>query len=282
MKNEWINGAKKFCLHLPFTIHRLQLTIMFCPKCGTQNPDNGKFCRACGTDLKNVSAALSGKLEEQNDLKLLPDFWMMTPRQRREQLHLRDKKGKPVHWEGAITKLFTGIAFLAVTIALSFSQMGRGWWFWMLIPAFSCLGAGVAQIIQLRKAEKGNFLAAPDEAENNFLPNRSNHALPPPNQTDYIRIENLVNSGSKREAIKIHREVFGSSLKEAKKAIERIEREKTVNPPPPNPPSDYIAPPRGSIYDTGELNTPPSVTEDTTRHLEINAEGETMTLPPKK
>ncbi|MGI8670151.1 MAG: zinc-ribbon domain-containing protein, partial [Aridibacter sp.] len=23
---------------------------MFCPKCGTQNPENGKFCRKCGTD----------------------------------------------------------------------------------------------------------------------------------------------------------------------------------------------------------------------------------------
>ena len=39
--------------------------------------------------------------------------------------------------------------------------------------------------------------------------------------------------------------------------------------------------PQSSIYDTGELITPPSVTEGTTRHLEINKEGETMTLPKK-
>jgi hypothetical protein len=46
--------------------------------------------------------------------------------------------------------------------------------------------------------------------------------------------------------------------------------------------TDYVAPPRASIYDTGELaERPGSVTEDTTRHLEINSEGETMTLPKK-
>lgn len=44
--------------------------------------------------------------------------------------------------------------------------------------------------------------------------------------------------------------------------------------------NDYIQPQSGSIYDTGEFDLrPPSVTEGTTRHLEINKEGETMTLP---
>ncbi len=53
--------------------------------------------------------------------------------------------------------------------------------------------------------------------------------------------------------------------------------------PPTNaslPPSqaNYIKP-QASIYDTGELVAPPSVVEATTRHLEANSEGETMTLP---
>lgn len=46
----------------------------------------------------------------------------------------------------------------------------------------------------------------------------------------------------------------------------------------PSSNTDYIAP--DSRYQTGEL-VPPSVTESTTRHLEINHEGETMTLPKK-
>ena len=44
--------------------------------------------------------------------------------------------------------------------------------------------------------------------------------------------------------------------------------------------TEYIRP-QGSIYETGDLVVQPSVTENTTRHLEINTEGETMTLPKK-
>jgi len=43
--------------------------------------------------------------------------------------------------------------------------------------------------------------------------------------------------------------------------------------------TEYVAP--DSRYETGEL-VPPSVIEGTTRHLEVNSEGETMTLPQKK
>lgn len=42
--------------------------------------------------------------------------------------------------------------------------------------------------------------------------------------------------------------------------------------------TEYIAP--DSRYNTGDL-VPPSVAEGTTRHLEMNSEGETMTLPKK-
>ena len=32
---------------------------MFCPKCGSQNSDDTKFCRGCGADLGNVFPALA-------------------------------------------------------------------------------------------------------------------------------------------------------------------------------------------------------------------------------
>jgi hypothetical protein len=44
---------------------------------------------------------------------------------------------------------------------------------------------------------------------------------------------------------------------------------------PPNQ-TNYVSP--ESRYKTGDL-VPPSVTDGTTKHLEINSEGETMTLP---
>ena len=46
----------------------------------------------------------------------------------------------------------------------------------------------------------------------------------------------------------------------------------------PPPQTEWVAP--ESRYKTGDL-TPPSVTENTTRHLEIDSEGKTMTLPKK-
>jgi hypothetical protein len=175
---------------------------MFCPKCGTQNPETGKFCRSCGTDLGNVTEALSGKLPQRN---------------------LVDHKGKPIGWDSAIRKLFAGLGFLIVSIALAFSQAGRGWWFWMLIPALTSLGAGFAQYVQLRQAENGGLRFAPKE-QTNLGSAPENSSLPP-------------------------------------------SREQYVSPPLPD-----------SRYKTGDL-VPPSVTDGTTRHLEMDKEGETMTLP---
>ena len=46
----------------------------------------------------------------------------------------------------------------------------------------------------------------------------------------------------------------------------------------PPPQTEWAAP--ESRYKTGDL-VPPSVAEGTTRHLEIDSEGQTMTLPKK-
>ena len=174
---------------------------MFCPKCGGQNPEEGKFCRSCGTGLGNVSSALLAPPQPQR---------------------LVNHKGKPVHWEGAIAKLFTGLAFLVVSIALAFSNTGRGWWFWMLIPAFGSLGSGVAQYMQLRRAEKGQPVYT-SAAAGSVIAGSPNPALPP-QQTEWPQPE--------------------------------------------------------SRYKTGDL-VPSSVTDNTTRHLEMDSEGQTMALPKK-
>lgn len=171
---------------------------MFCPKCGTQNPEAGKFCRSCGTGLDNVSKALTTPQAQQ----------------------LVDRKGKPIHLEGAMKKLFMGIAFLAVTIALALSKSGQDWWFWMLIPAFGMIGTGIAQYMQIKGAQKGptSFSTFNSGAS---LDNPTGSALPPPT-------------------------------------------------------TEWVAP--ESRYKTGDF-VPPSVTENTTRHLEIDKEGQTMALP---
>ena len=175
---------------------------MFCPKCGIQNPETGKFCRSCGTDLEPVSNALSGKLPLDESCF--------------------NSKGKPVSRESAATKFSMGVAFVIIAIALAVTGKGGGWWFWMLIPAFMMLGTGAAQYAYLRNFERGKqrFTA---ESENVISGGVSNASLPPPQTT-------------------------------------------------------FVAP--ESRYKTGDL-VPPSVTDPTTKHLEVNAEGETMTLPKR-
>ncbi|MBX7056259.1 MAG: zinc-ribbon domain-containing protein [Pyrinomonadaceae bacterium] len=175
---------------------------MFCPKCGTQNPDNGKFCRSCGTDLGNVSSALANPANKPNQLLT--------------------SKGKPVSLEGAITKMFTGLAFLIVACVLGYTGMagGKAWWFWMLIPAFGSLGSGVAQYMQIRRLDRGQPVYGAIEAPAE-LPAAQTPSLPPP-QTQFAT---------------------------------------------PDP-----------RFKTGDL-VPPSVTDNTTRHLEMDSEGKTMTLP---
>ena len=170
---------------------------MFCPKCGTQNPDTGRFCRTCGSDLGNVSQALASPAPQQ----------------------LLDRKGRPVGVERAIVKMFTGFAFIAVALALFFTGAGRGWWFWMLIPAMASIGRGIAQLIALRQnAPPQSTMFTPTGA---IAPPPGNSSLPPA-QTQWASPE--------------------------------------------------------SRYKTGDL-VPPSVTDATTRHLEMDSEGKTMTLP---
>lgn len=73
------------------------------------------------------------------------------------------KQRKEVILDQAFKNIFLGIAFLLVAIALS-RTIGQTWWFWMLLPAFSMMGAGIAQYIRIREREKRASLVAPPVA----------------------------------------------------------------------------------------------------------------------
>ena len=119
---------------------------MFCPKCATQNMDGARFCRACGADISLVPQAMSGRLPETQaaDLEAISQTDDSTGRR-----HRRRHRGEP-NLEKGIKNLFTGIGFLLVTMMLAFTPMGRGWWFWMFIPAFTMLGGGIAEIARAK------------------------------------------------------------------------------------------------------------------------------------
>lgn len=208
---------------------------MFCPKCGTENPENGKFCRSCGTDLSGVSKALNKKALNKKASKN-DDMWgnsadlWGTSDEQKDMWQMSGNSSRLTNPEdlfsAGIKSAITGVGFFVVSMALLFTGVagGKSWWWAMLFPAFFSLANGLSQIAKAKSLEKKQANANP--VMQNQIPTASPNLNLPPTQTEYVK-------------------------------------------------------PQSSIYDTGELVVPPSVTENTTRHLEINNEGETMTLPKK-
>ena len=158
---------------------------MFCPKCASQNLEGASFCRTCGANISLVPQALTGQLPEVVD--------EVEGRGRRG----RRKRGRELSLDHAFKNIFMGMAFLVISIALSFSIMGRTWWFWMLIPAFSMMGTGIAQFIRIREEQKRNLTAGfPIQSSIPAAPRGS--ALPPRNTGEMIAPPASVTEGTTR------------------------------------------------------------------------------------
>lgn len=190
---------------------------MFCPSCGTKNPDSGKFCRSCGADLSVVSQAMNPGRREIVESVLAGDS--------KASRRLLARTDPDEAFSQGIKQIVTGFGFLAVAIALFLTNVagGSAWWWAMLFPGFSILAAGISSVVRANRLEKRQRNAGFAPVSMNQIGGPPNAALPP-NRTNYV--------------------------------------------------------PSESTYKTGDL-APPSVTEDSTRHLTLDKEGETMTLPKK-
>ena len=121
---------------------------MFCPNCATQNLDGASFCRGCGANISLVPQALTGQMVQQPEAVL-------------EEGRRRHRHRRELSLENSFKNFFLGVAFLIIAIALSRTAMGFTWWFWMLLPAFSLMGTGIAQYIRLKEREKQSSLMPP-------------------------------------------------------------------------------------------------------------------------
>lgn len=152
---------------------------MFCPKCAAKNLEGTSFCRVCGANISLIPQALSGQLPQARD----DDEGLEMGRRALRKLNRREPS-----LENVCKNVFMGIAFLLVSLALAFSRMGTGWWFWMLIPAFSMMGSGVAQYIRLKEREKRSLLSGtvrqpslqPQHQVDAFPTRATGELVPPP------------------------------------------------------------------------------------------------------
>lgn len=141
---------------------------MFCPKCATQNLDDASFCRGCGANISLVPQALTGEM-------------MQAPVEEVEGRGSRNRRRErgEVTLDQSFKNIFMGFAFLIVAIVLS-RTVGQWWWFWMLLPAFSLMGTGIAQYIRVREREKRTLMGAPPARQAFVQQPRAPEALRPP------------------------------------------------------------------------------------------------------
>ncbi len=134
---------------------------MFCPKCGTENPDNTKFCRVCGANLSNVLAVIEGL---QISEPALP--------QSKEATYL---------YSTGVRNVILGAGFFIASIFLKSMPGDTAFWFLLMIPAICLIASGIGRILKsdgLKKLNKSNPVI-------NQITTEEKQSLPP-SQTEYL------------------------------------------------------------------------------------------------
>ncbi|HKQ52109.1 MAG TPA: hypothetical protein VJT74_07060, partial [Pyrinomonadaceae bacterium] len=122
-----------------------------------------------------------------------------------EDRHPRQRKGRGTpRVDKAITTAFTGLAFLIIAIILSETPMGRFWWFWLLIPAFTMIGGGLAEYIRY-KHSRDKEQDLPDVESRPAVPPARVSALPPRNTSEMVPPPSVTEGTTRHLGIKAER-----------------------------------------------------------------------------
>ena len=129
---------------------------MFCPQCATQNTDNAKFCRACGTDLEAVALALTNKFPQ-------PGAWLEKYGEGKRKVTMGAILLGAGLLIGGVPSLFLGVIFPWVMLWTIFFGWMVGW-------GIISLASGVGEVVksqtmlrQMKQSDGGLTTTEPSE-----------------------------------------------------------------------------------------------------------------------
>lgn len=137
---------------------------MYCPKCGTQNPNDGRFCRVCGANVVNVLAFVEGTITTESDL-------------------LADEK-TPGLYSSGVRNVILAMGFVVGSIFIKSMPGDTYLWLLFLIPGICLLASGVSRILKFEELEK---LRKEKVANARLFPQSQPMQLLPTSQSEYIK-----------------------------------------------------------------------------------------------
>jgi hypothetical protein len=163
---------------------------MYCPKCSAQNIEDAQYCRGCGENISLVSQAMTGQLPEKRTVGYDAAGKPYDESGRR----IRREKDPP-RLDKAIKSGFMGLAFVIIAIILAFTGDKRhDYWYWLLLPAFTMIGGGVAEYVRVKQG-RGTEKRLPDfQSRASVSPPARMSALPPQNTSELVQPPSVTES----------------------------------------------------------------------------------------
>ena len=129
---------------------------MYCPRCATQNTDNAKFCRTCGTDLEAVALVLTNKFP-------LPGAWLEKYGESKHKVIMGAILLGAALLIGGVPALFIGVIFPLVMLWTVFFGWMAGWGIVSLASGVGEMVKSKTMLRQVKQFDSGLTTTEPSE-----------------------------------------------------------------------------------------------------------------------